>query len=102
VIARYHIIWIPKYRMKVLYGDLRKYLGEVLSDLAQQKESKVQEGHLIPDHVHMFLSILPKYAVAQVSPGFPRNFGNRRKNFTDRNFGHEDTLCQHAVKMMKK
>ena len=86
--CKYHIVWIPKYRRKVLYGDLRKYLGEVLRDLAQQKESKVLEGHLMPDHVHMLLSIPPKYAVAQVV-GFikgksaicvARNFVNRRKN----------------------
>ncbi len=92
--CKYHIVWIPKYRRKVLYGDLRKYLGEVLSDLAQQKESKVLEGHLMPDHVHMLLSIPPKYAVAQVV-GFikgksaicvARNFGNRRKNFTGEKF----------------
>jgi putative transposase len=92
--CKYHIVWIPKYRRKVLYGDLRKYLGEVLRDLAQQKESKVLEGHLMLDHVHMLLSIPPKYAVAQVV-GFikgksaicvARNFGNRRKNFTGEKF----------------
>ena len=92
--CKYHIVWIPKYRRKVLYGDLRKYLGEVLRDLAQQKESKVLEGHLMPDHVHMLLSIPLKYAVAQVV-GFikgksaicvARNFGNRRKNFTGEKF----------------
>ena len=92
--CKYHIVWIPKYRRKVLYGDLRKYLGEELRDLAQQKESKVLEGHLMPDHVHLLLSIPPKYAVAQVV-GFikgksaicvARNFGNRRKNFTGEKF----------------
>lgn len=57
--CKYHIVWIPKYRRKVLYGDQRKYLGEVLRDLAQQKESKVLEGHLMLDHVHMLLSIPP-------------------------------------------
>jgi putative transposase len=88
--CKYHIVWIPKYRRKVLYGELRKYLGDVLRELAQQKQSKVWEGHLMPGHVHMLLSIPPKYAVAQVV-GFvkgksaiyvARNFGNRRKNFT--------------------
>lgn len=88
--CKYNIVWIPKYRRKVLYGELRKYLGEVLRNLAQQKESRVLEGHLMPDHVHMLISIPPKYAVAQVV-GFikgksaiyvARNFGNRRKNFT--------------------
>ena len=92
--CKYHIVWIPKYRRKVLYGDLRKYLGEVLSDLAQQKESKVLEGHFMSDHVHMLLSMPPKYAVAQVV-GYmkgksaiyvTRNFGNRKKNFTGEKF----------------
>ena len=55
--GKYHIFWIPKYRRKVLYGDLRKYLREVLRDLAKHKESKVLEGHLMPDHVHMLLTI---------------------------------------------
>ena len=50
----------------MLYGQLRKNLGDVLHDLARQKESRVLEGHLQPDHVHMLISIPPKYAVAQV------------------------------------
>ena len=50
--CKYHLIWIPKYRTKVLFGDLRKYLGDVFRELALQKESKVLEGHLIRDHVH--------------------------------------------------
>lgn len=64
--CKYHITWIPKYRKKVLYGKLRKHLGEVLRELARQKESLVLEGNLLPDHVHMLVSIPPKYAVAQV------------------------------------
>jgi putative transposase len=64
--CKYHLIWIPKYRKKVLFGDLRKYLGDVFRELALQKESKVLEGHLVGDHVHMLVSIPPKYAVSQV------------------------------------
>ena len=64
--CKYHLIWIPKYRKKVLFGDLRKYLGNVFRKLALQKESKVLEGHLMGDHVHMLVSIPPKYAVSQV------------------------------------
>src|SRR4030066_1123334 len=64
--CKYHVVWIPKCRRKVLYGQLRKYLGQVLRELAVQKESKVVEGHLMGDHVHMLISIPPKYAVAQV------------------------------------
>jgi putative transposase len=73
---------------------LRKHLGPVLRELASQKESWVEEGHLMPDHVHMLLSIPPKYSVAQVI-GFikgkgaihiARAFVGRRKNFTGQHF----------------
>ena len=59
-------MFIPKYRRKTLYGELRRHLGEVFHRLAAQKESRVEEGHLMPDHVHMMMSIPPKYAVSQV------------------------------------
>jgi len=64
--CKYHLVWIPKYRKKVLYGQLRKELGPVLRKLALQKESEVVEGRLKVDHVHMLVSIPPKYSVAQV------------------------------------
>lgn len=64
--CKYHVVFIPKYRRKVLYGSLRPHLGKVFRQLAQQKECRVEEGHLMPDHVHMLLSIPPKYAVSQV------------------------------------
>ncbi len=64
--CKYHIIWIPKYRKKLIYGNLRRYLGEVLRELALQKESNIIEGHLMGDHVHLLISIPPKYAVSQV------------------------------------
>ena len=64
--CKYHVVWIPKCRKKALYGQLRKHLGGVLHELARQKESKVLEGHLQPDHIHMLISIPPKYAVSQV------------------------------------
>ena len=64
--CKYPVVFIPKYRKKVLYGALRQELGAVFRTLAEQKESAVEEGHLMPDHVHMLLSIPPKYAVAQV------------------------------------
>jgi hypothetical protein len=64
--CKYHVVFIPKCRRKVLYGELRKHLGEVFRKLAMQKESRVEEGHLMPDHVHMMISIPPKYAVSQV------------------------------------
>ena len=64
--CKYHIVWIPKYRKKSIYKDLRKYLGDTLKDLAHQKECKIEEGHLMADHVHILISIPPKYSVAQV------------------------------------
>jgi len=87
-------VWIPKYRRKVLYGQIRKDLGEVFHELARERESKIQEGHLHGDHVHVYISIPPKYAVAQVI-GFikgksaihiARTFGGRARNFTGENF----------------
>ena len=64
--CKYHVVFIPKCRRKTLYQELRRHLGEVFRRLALQKELKVEEGHLMPDHVHMLLSIPPKYAVSQV------------------------------------
>jgi putative transposase len=64
--CRYHLVWVPKCRRKVLYGQLRKYIGQVLHDLAGQKESKILEGHLQADHVPMLVPIPPKYSVVQV------------------------------------
>jgi len=62
--CKYHLVWIPKYRKKALYGNLRKHLGDVLRELALQKESKIMEGHLVGDHVHILISIPPKYSVS--------------------------------------
>ena len=64
--CKYHVVWIPKYRRKVLYGRLRRELVDVFHDLARQKDSRILEGHLQPDHIHMLISIPPKYSVAQV------------------------------------
>ena len=61
--CKYHLVWIPKYRKKILYGNLRKYCGDVLRELALQRESNIAEGNLVGDHVHMPIKISPKYAV---------------------------------------
>jgi len=87
--CKYHIVWIPKYRRKVLYGRIRKDLGETFRELARQRECLVLEGHLCPDHVHIYISIPPKYAVAQVvgyikgksAIHIARTFGGRTRNF---------------------
>ena len=92
--CKYHVVFIPKCRRKTLYGELRKYLGEVFRKLAQQKESRIEEGHLLSDHVHMLIAIPPKYAVAQVV-GFikgksaihlARVYGERKRNFVGQHF----------------
>lgn len=92
--CKYHIVWLPKYRKKALFVELRKYLGEILRELAKQKECEVLEGHLMPDHVHIMLSIPPKYSVSQAvglikgksAIQIARNFQGRKKNFVGQNF----------------
>jgi len=92
--CKYHVVFLPKFRRKVLYGQLRQYLGEVFRRLAEQKESRIEEGHLLADHVHIMISIPPKYAVAQVI-GFikgksaihlARVYGDRKQNYVGQNF----------------
>jgi putative transposase len=92
--CKYHVVFIPKCRRRTLYGQLRRHLGEVFHNLARQKESQIEEGHLLPDHVHMLIAIPPKYAVSQVI-GFikgksaihvARVYGERRRNFTGQHF----------------
>ncbi len=65
-VCKYHLVWIPKYRKKTLFGNLRRELGPVLRELAQHRESEILEGHLMSDHVHILISIPPKYAASQV------------------------------------
>ena len=87
--CKYHVVFIPKFRKKQLFGEIRRYLGDVFHELARQKESKIIEGHLMSDHVHMCISIPPKYAVAQVigyikgksAIAVARQFGGRKRNF---------------------
>lgn len=64
--CKYHVIFVPKRRQKVLYGELRQKLKEIFHELARQKECQIIEGHLMPDHVHMVIAIPPKYAVSAV------------------------------------
>ena len=91
---KYHLTWIPKYRKKELYGDLREHLVEVFRELARRRECEILEGHLMPDHSHMLISIPPKYGVSQVV-GFikgksaihiAREYFGRKKNFTGQSF----------------
>ena len=92
--CKYHIVFIPKYRKKVIYGHIRKDLGPILRELSKRMETKVEEGHLMSDHVHMLLSIPPKYSVSQVvgfvkgksAISIARTFMGKTKNFVGQNF----------------
>jgi putative transposase len=92
--CKYHVVWIPKYRKKTLYGQLRQYLGQVFKELARNRECEVLEGHLMADHVHMLISIPPKYSVAQVigyikcksAIHIARNYLGHKRNFTGQQF----------------
>ena len=92
--CKYHVVWIPKYRKKALFKELRKDLGNVFRELAGHKESDIIEGHLMADHVHMLMSIPPKYAIAQVvgymkgksAIYIARTYGGRKRNFKGQHF----------------
>jgi len=92
--CKYHVVFIPKCRRRTLYKQLRQHLGQVFRELARQKESRVEEGHLMPDHVHMMLAIPPKYAVSQVvgyikgksAIHLARVYGERKRNFVGQHF----------------
>ena len=92
--CKYHVVFIPKKRTKVIFGGIKKHLGEVFHELARIKGVKIEEGHLMRDHVHMCLSIPPKYSVSNVvgfikgksAISIARNFMGKQKNFTGENF----------------
>ena len=118
--CKYHIVWIPKYRKKKLYKELRKYLGEIFRDLALQKECEILEGHLMSDHVHILISIPPKHAVSQVigfikgksAISIARTYMGRRKNFTGQSFwargyhvstvGRDEAMIREYIKNQEK
>jgi putative transposase len=88
--CKYHVVYIPKRRKRRIFGQLRRHLGEVFHELAEQRGCKIVEGHLMPDHVHMCISIPPKYSVSSVvgylkgksAITIARRFGGRKQNFT--------------------
>ena len=118
--CKYHVVFIPKCRRKVLYTQLRRHLGRVFRELALQKESRVEEGHLMADHVHILLSIPPKHAVSQVV-GFikgksaihlARVYGERKQNFVGQHFwargyfvttvGRDETAIRDYIRKQEK
>lgn len=91
--CKYHVIFVPKYRKKTIYGKLREQLGPIFHELARQKECKIVEGKLVLDHVHMCIEIPPKYAVASII-GFLKGksaiaiarMSGKQRNFNGENF----------------
>ena len=92
--CKYHVVFIPKCRRKVLYGKIRQHLGQVFHELAKQRESEIIEGHLCPDHVHIMIRIPPKYSVSKVMGYIKgksairagRNFMGQHQNFKGYHF----------------
>lgn len=92
--CKYHIVFIPKRRRKVIYGKLRSHLGKLFRDLASQREVEILEGHLLPDHVHMCMSIPPKYSVSGVvgfmkgkrAISIARQFMSKSRNYSGESF----------------
>jgi len=92
--CKYHVVFIPKKRQRLVYGKLRKYLGGIFHDLAGRRGAEILEGHLMADHVHMCISIPPKYAVSHIvgylkgksAIAIARKFRGRQRNFNGEHF----------------
>ncbi|SDW43461.1 IS200/IS605 family transposase [Nitrosomonas communis] len=92
--CKYYVVFIPKRRKEVIFGMIRKHLGKVLRELAEQKNCQIIEEHLMPDHVHICISILPKYSVSYVvgyikgksAISIARKFMGKSRNFTGESF----------------
>ena len=92
--CKYHVVFVPKYRRKVMFGEIRQFLGPIFHELARQKECRIVEGHLMPDHVHMCIEIPPKYSVASVigflkgksAIAIARQFKGKQRNFSGESF----------------
>jgi putative transposase len=92
--CKYHLVFIPKFRKKILYGKIREFLGKIFHELAGQRNCKILEGHMVQDHVHMLITISPKYSVAEIvgyikgksAIAVARQFGGRKRNFNGERF----------------
>ena len=92
--CKYHVVFIPKRRKKELYGKIRKFLGPLFHELAQQKGCQIVEGHRVSDHVHMLIKIPPKHAVSSIigyikgksAIAVARQFSGRKRNFSGEQF----------------
>lgn len=92
--CKYHLVFVPKFRKKVLYGKIREYLKPTLHELARQRECTIISGHLVQDHVHMLIAIPPKRSVSEVvgyikgksAIAIARQFGGKQRNFSGERF----------------
>lgn len=92
--CKYHVVFIPKYRKKVLYGKIRAFLAKTFHELANQKGFKIEKGNMVQDHVHMLISIPPKCAVSDAigyikgksAIAVARQFGGKERNFNGERF----------------
>ena len=93
-ICKYHIVFVPKYRKKVLFGKIRDFLIKTFLELAHQRGCKIEKGHIVQDHVHMLISIPPKYSVSEIigymkgksAIAIARQFGGKQRNFSGERF----------------
>ncbi len=103
--CKYHVVFTQKYREGALFGQIRRHLGTIFHDLARRKECKIEEGKLMPDHVHILISIPPKYSVAEVigflkgksSIWIAQNVERKVRNFLATSSGPEDTSSRRSV-----
>ena len=109
--CKYHVVFVPKYRKKKLYGKIREYLKKVFHELARQKECVIVSGNLVSDHVHMCIEIPPKYSVASIigylkgktAIAIARQFGGKRQNFSGDRFwarGYSVSTVGHDLEMI--
>ena len=118
--CKYHLVFIPKYRKKVLYGALRRQIGAVLRKLAENKGCQVLEGYVMADHIHMLITIPPKYRVSDIvgyikgksAIHVVRHFRGKERNFTGESFwargyfistvGRDEKIIREYIKNQEK
>ena len=92
--CKYHVVFVPHCRKKILYGKIREFLGKKFHELARQRESEILEGHMVQDHCHMMIRIPPKYSISEVigyikgksAIAVARQFSGRTRNFNGEKF----------------
>ena len=111
--CKYHVVFVPKYRKKGLYGKIRLYLKDLFHELARQRNCEIVSGHIVKDHVHMCISIPPKYAVSEIigylkgksAIAIARQFGKKKRNFSGEKFwarGYAVSTIGLEIEIVKK